>query len=109
MRPAVAVIAVLVLSSPSAAHAQSQEQCRAMARNTNDVLSPAVVNLRRVQDMGRTVAALKSDSSGELRASLERFDDARRNLAAALEEFIGASRELREKSEACSPARRGRG
>ena len=102
MRSAVVLIAALAFSAPPAAQAQSREQCRRMARNASATLGAAIVNLERAEGMGRHISTLKSTSSGELRATLDRFDDARRNLAVALREFINATRSLRDVSEACS-------
>lgn len=102
MRTAVALIVALALGAPAAAQAQSAEQCRRMARNARATLGAAIVNLERAESMGQHISRLKTTASGELRDSLERFDDARQNLAVALREFINATRSLRDVSEACS-------
>ena len=109
MRPPIAPLAVLALCWPSVAFAQTTSHCKTLAQNARAVLGPAIVNLRRVESMDEHIATLKSASSGELRASLDRFDDARRDLAIAWREFISASRELRDRSEACSALPTGRG
>ena len=101
MRSAVALLAVLIHCLPSTAQAQSKRDCRMMARNAGSMIGPAIVNMNRVEGMGPQIARLKSSASGEVRASLDRFDEARRNLAVALREFVDASRELRDRSEAC--------
>ena len=101
MRPAVVLIAALAVCSPGSAHAQTREQCRTIVRNADSMIAPSIVNVRRVEDMGRHVSAAKEASSGELRASLDRFDEARRNLIVALQQFIKASRELLYTFETC--------
>jgi hypothetical protein len=102
MRLAVALLAVVALSVPSGVLAQTKRQCRTIANNADSMIGPAIVNLNRVERMGPQIAGLKANLSGELGSSLERFDEARRNLAIALREFVDASRELRGRSEACS-------
>jgi hypothetical protein len=101
MRPAVALLAALAVCSPGIAHAQSKEQCRTIVKNANSMIAPSIVNVRRVEDMGRHVLAAKAASSGELRSSLDRFDEARRDLVLALQDFIKASRDLLYKFETC--------
>ena len=101
MRPTVALIAALAICSPGVARAQTREQCRTIVRNADSMIAPSIVNVRRVEDMGRHVSAAKEASSGELRASLDRFDEARRNLIVALQQFIKASRELLYTFETC--------
>ena len=104
MRSAVALLAVLALSLPSVAYAQSRTQCRTIAKNADSMIGPAIVNLNRVEGMGPQISGLRSNVSADLRLSLDRFDEARRNLALALREFVDASRELRGRSEACAEA-----
>jgi hypothetical protein len=101
MRPAFALLCVLAFSSPSNAHAQSKEQCRTIVKNANSLIAPSIVNVRRVEDMGRHVSVARQASSGELRSSLDRFDEARRDLIVALQEFIKASRDLLYTFETC--------
>jgi hypothetical protein len=101
MRPAVVLIAALAVCSPGSAHAQTREQCRTIVRNADSMIAPSIVNVRRVEEMGRHVSAAKEASSGELRSSLDRFDEARRNLVVALHQFIKASRELLYTFETC--------
>jgi hypothetical protein len=104
MRQAVLLLAALV-AVPAAANAQSRAQCGTIGKNAGSMIAPAIVNLNRVESMGRQIGRLKS-SSDELRPALDRFDEARQNLAAALREFIDASRGLRDESEACAGRRR---
>jgi hypothetical protein len=101
MRPAFALVAALAFSSPDLAHAQSKAQCRTIVKNANSMIAPSIVNARRVEEMGRHVSAAREATSGELRTSLDRFDEARRDLVVALQEFIKASRELLYKFETC--------
>jgi hypothetical protein len=101
MRPAFALLAALAFSSPDIAHAQSKAQCRTIVKNANSMIAPSIVNARRVEEMGRHVSAAREATSGELRTSLDRFDEARRDLVVALQEFIKASRELLYKFETC--------
>ena len=98
----VVVIAFLALGAPSAAQTDAKQDCRAIAKNADSMIGPAIINLNRVESMGRQLAELRSTAAGGLRPSLDRFDQARQDLAAALREFVDASRALRDASEACS-------
>ena len=102
MRPALVLLTAVVLATPAPVGAQSKAQCRTMVKNAESMIPPAIVNLNRVEGMGEQIAKLKSSSADDIRPSLDRFDNARRNLASALREFIDASRALRNRSEACS-------
>ena len=109
MRPPIVSIAVVALSLSSVAHAQTRAECRTLAQNASSILSPAIVNLKRIESMDQHISALRSASSGELRVSLDEFDEARRNLASVWREFIRATRDLRDRAEACGSSARRRG
>jgi hypothetical protein len=102
MRSVVAVLATLLYGAASAAHAQPSKQCEEIAKNAGGMIGPAIVNLNRVESMGPQIASLRSTAAEELRPPLDRFDQARQDLAVALRQFIDASRALRDASEACS-------
>jgi hypothetical protein len=105
MRQATLLFAACLVATPAAVDAQSEAQCRTIEKNADGMIAPAIVNLNRVESMGRQIGTLKS-SSEELRPELDRFDEARQDLAVALRAFIDASRALRDKSEACAGRRR---
>ena len=104
MRQAVLLLAALLVA-PAAVHAQSRAQCGSVGKSAGSMIAPAIVNLNRIESMGRQIGTLKS-SADALRPALDRFDEARQNLAAALRDFIDASRALRDESEACAGRRR---
>lgn len=96
-------VATLIFAAAiCSAQAQTRSHCKMLAESTAQMINGVAPMANAVDELAEHVPAMKKGTSGQARASLEKFDEKRRQLAVALREYLSASREMRNSFEACS-------
>jgi hypothetical protein len=99
----VTVTVAIMAGFINAAQAQSPADCGMIANASGQMINAVGGMAQAAESMGEHVPKMRSAAtSAQVRASVDKFEDSRRNLVMALRDFVSSSRNMRNSFEACS-------